>query len=74
MAPVIVLESENSTQGGPVSAPRDCFHVARGIGVILQRITHFSDGDTQVVVELDERILRPQALPDLPLRCPIRTD
>ena len=48
-----------------VSAPWNCLQVARRVGVIIQRVPHFSDGYAEAVIELNEGILRPQALTDL---------
>ena len=48
----------------PVSAPWKGLNVTRCIGIIVQRVPHFSDGYAQAVIELNKGVFWPQALPD----------
>ena len=47
----------------PVAPARHGLDVARGIGIVAQSLAQFSYRHSQTVVELDERVLGPEALP-----------
>ncbi len=59
------VRTQNRDRGHEaVSAPRNGFHIARCLGVIVECVPHFSDGHAQAVIELNEGVFRPQTLPD----------
>ena len=48
-----------------IAAARDGFDVTRSVGVVTQHATEFLDGGVEGVVEIDERVLGPDALAEL---------